>query len=128
MKITVLGCSGSVPGPESPASSYLVEADGFRVVLDMGNGSFGALQRHIHPADVDAIVITHLHADHCIDLTAYIVSLRYGGAGHRERPGRPIPLIGPEGTQARLAAAYDPVARDLGLGELFEFSTPVAGD
>ena len=125
MKVTVLGCSGSIPGPDSPASGYLIESDGYRVVLDLGHGAFGALQRYVHPADVDAIIISHLHADHCIDLTAYIVSLRYGGLGHRlEGPEGRIPLIGPSGTRDRLEAAYDPLARKLGLQELFGFSTP----
>ena len=43
VKLTVLGCSGSVPGPDSPASGYLLEADGYRLVLDLGHGAFGAL-------------------------------------------------------------------------------------
>ena len=128
-KLTVLGCSGSVPGPDSPASGYLLEADGYRLVLDLGHGAFGALQRYVDPADVDAIVISHLHADHCIDLTAYIVALRYGGDGYRLRgPDRRIPLVGVPGTRDRLEAAYDPLARKLGLHELFSFATPTHGE
>ena len=118
-----------MPGPDSPASSYLLEAEGYKLILDLGHGSFGALQRYAKPADVDAIVITHLHADHCIDLTAYIVSLRYGGEGFRaNEPDGRIPLIGPSGTRDRLEAAYDPLARKLGLHELFGFSTPTDGE
>ncbi len=127
--VTVLGCSGSLPGPDSPASGYLIEAEGYRLVLDLGHGAFGALQRYVDPADVDAIVISHLHADHCIDLTAYIVALRYGGEGYRLR-GRDkrIPLVGVPGTRDRLEAAYDPLARKLGLHELFSFATPTQTD
>ncbi len=129
MKLTVLGCSGSVPGPDSPGSGYLIEADGYRLVLDLGHGAYGALQRYVSPADVDAIVVTHLHADHCIDLTAYIVGLRYGLEGYRVRgPEGRIPLIGPSGTRDRLEAAYDPLARKLGLHELFSFATPASGE
>lgn len=128
MKLTVLGCSGSMPGPDSPASGYLLEAEGFRLVVDLGHGAFGALQRYVDPSSVDAILVTHLHADHCIDLTAYIVALRYGGAGYRARPGARIALVGPAGTRDRLEAAYDPYARKLGLHELFTFSTPADGD
>ena len=51
MKLTVLGCSGSLPGPDSPASGYLVEAEGYRLLLDMGNGVLGPLQIH-RPARV----------------------------------------------------------------------------
>jgi ribonuclease BN (tRNA processing enzyme) len=129
MKVTVLGCSGSVPGPDSPASGYLIEAEGYRLLLDLGHGAFGALQRYLHPADVDAIVISHLHADHCIDLTAYVVALRYGGVGFRgDGPDARIPLVGVPGTRARLEAAYDPLARKLGLHEIFTFTTPRASE
>lgn len=129
MKLTVLGCSGSMPGRDSPASGYLVEADGYRLLLDLGHGAFGALQNYVSPADVDAIVISHLHADHCIDLTAYVVALRYGGEGYSLRgPEKRIPLVGVPGTRDRLEAAYDPLARKLGLHELFSFQTPTAGE
>jgi ribonuclease BN (tRNA processing enzyme) len=129
VKLTVLGCSGSMPGPDSPASGYLVEAEGYRLVLDLGHGTFGVLQRYVDPADVDAVVVSHLHADHCIDLTAYIVALRYGPAGYRfHTPDDRIPIIGPSGTRGRLEAAYDPYARKLGLNELFNFSTPREGE
>jgi ribonuclease BN (tRNA processing enzyme) len=129
MKVTVLGCSGSVPGPDSPASGYLVEADGYRVVLDLGHGAFGALQRYVRPSDVDAVIVSHLHADHCIDLTAYIVALRYGGDGYRSGgPDRRIPIIGVPGTRDRLEAAYDPLARKLSLHEIFAFGTATEGE
>jgi ribonuclease BN (tRNA processing enzyme) len=129
VKLTVLGCSGSVPSADSPASGYLVEAEGYRLVLDMGQGAFGALQRHVAPSEVNAVVVSHLHADHCIDLTAYIVALRYGGAGYRcAGPDGRIRLIGVPGTRDRLEAAYDPLARKLGLHELFTFATPMEGE
>jgi ribonuclease BN (tRNA processing enzyme) len=124
MKLTVLGCSGSLPGPDSPASGYLVEEDEYRLVLDLGHGALGTLQQHVAPHEVDAIILSHLHGDHCIDLTAYVNVLRYGP--HR-REGR-IPVIGPSGTRDRIETAYDPLARKLGLRELFEFSTPRSGE
>ena len=125
MKLTVLGCSGSLPGPDSAASGYLVEADGYRIVLDMGNGALGPLQQHVAPNKVDAIILSHLHADHCLDMTAYIVALRYGpgrAAALRDEPR--IPVLGPPGTKDRIEAAYDPLARKLGLHELFDFRAP----
>lgn len=129
MKLTVLGCSGSMPGPDSAASGYLVEAEGYRLVLDLGHGAFGALQRYVEPAEVGAIVISHLHADHCIDLSAYIVALRYGAAGYRGKgPEDRITLIGPAGTRDRIDAAYDPYARLAGLADLFGFATPATGE
>ena len=44
MKLTVLGCAGSFPGPDSACSAYLVEADGFRLLVDFGSGSLSALR------------------------------------------------------------------------------------
>src|SRR6266536_1365255 len=70
MRVTVVGCAGSFPGPDSPASCYLLEAEGFRLVIDLGNGALGALQRYAGLFSIDAICLSHLHADHCIDLAA----------------------------------------------------------
>ena len=129
MKVTVLGCSGSLPGPGSPASGYLVEAEGYRMVLDLGHGAFGALQKYAKPSEIDTVVVSHLHADHCIDLTAYVVALRYGGEGYRcSGPSGRIRLVGPAGTRDRLEAAYDPLARKLSLHEIFTFATPTDGE
>jgi ribonuclease BN (tRNA processing enzyme) len=120
MKLTVLGCSGSLPGPDSPASGYLVEAEGYRLVLDMGNGVLGPLQQYIAPHEVDAVILSHLHADHCLDMTSYIVALRYG-PDRRDSAAPRVPVLGPAGTKDRIEAAYDPMARKLGLHELFDF-------
>ena len=57
MKLTILGCSGSVPAPDSPCSGYLVESGGTRLLLDLGNGALGALQRHLDPFLLDAVAI-----------------------------------------------------------------------
>lgn len=119
----MLGCSGSVPGPDGPASAYLVERDGFRVLLDLGSGAFGALQRHLDPAAVDAVVLSHLHPDHCLDLCPYAVFRRYAGRA----PLRRIPVLGPGGTHDRIAAAYDPAARS-GLRDLFDFVAVTPGE
>ena len=123
MRLTVLGCSGSVPGPAAPASSYLLEHGGFRLLLDLGSGAFGALQRHLDPAEVDAVVLSHLHPDHCFDMAPMIVHRRYASAARLPR----IPVLGPSGTQDRLATAYDPQARDR-LWDLFEFAAVTSGE
>lgn len=107
MRVTVVGCSGSYPGPDSPASCYLVESEHqgrtWRILLDLGNGALGALQRYADPLLVDAVFLSHLHADHCLDLCSYYVLRKY----HPEGPQPRIPVIGPAGVAARLAAAYD---------------------
>ncbi|HEY3735167.1 MAG TPA: MBL fold metallo-hydrolase [Streptosporangiaceae bacterium] len=102
MRLTVIGCSGSFPGPDSPGSCYLVEAEGFRLLLDMGNGSLGALQRYCGLHDVDAICLSHLHADHCLDLCSYAVARLYGGSGPQPR----IPVYGPAEAADRMTRAY----------------------
>lgn len=104
MRLTVVGCAGSAPGPNSPASCYLVEHDEFVLALDLGNGSFGALQAHVRPGDVDAVYLSHLHADHCLDAAPFVVWHRYSG----QSDGRTVPLYAPVGADRRLAAAYDP--------------------
>ena len=81
MRVTVVGCAGSFPGPDSPASCYLLEAEGFRLVIDLGNGALGALQRYAGLFSIDAICLSHLHADHCIDLAAYWVARQYAPDG-----------------------------------------------
>lgn len=108
MTCTVVGCSGSVPGPASPASSYLVQADDddgrtWRLVLDLGSGALGPLQRHTRLADVDAVLLSHLHPDHCLDLCGYYVALKFAPDG--KRPDR-LPVYGPRDTGRRLARAY----------------------
>ncbi|MGY1855550.1 MBL fold metallo-hydrolase [Modestobacter sp. SYSU DS0290] len=104
MRLTVVGCAGSAPGPDSPASCYLVEHDEFVLLLDLGNGSFGALQGLRHPTEIDAVYLSHLHADHCLDAAPFIVWHRYSG----QSDGRAVPLYAPVGADRRLATAYDP--------------------
>jgi ribonuclease BN (tRNA processing enzyme) len=119
-RLTVVGCSGSYPGPESPASSYLLEAEHegrtFRILLDLGNGSLGHLHRYADPLTVDAVFISHLHADHCLDMCGYYVMRKYHPTGPQPR----IPVWGPPDTPGRLARAYDlPV--DPGMTQEFDF-------
>jgi ribonuclease BN (tRNA processing enzyme) len=103
MRLTVVGCSGSVPGPASPASCYLVEADDedgrtWRVVLDLGSGALGPLQTYCDPRDLDAVLLSHLHPDHCADLAPLHVYL----AHHPDGPGH-VRVVGPFGTSSRLS-------------------------
>jgi ribonuclease BN (tRNA processing enzyme) len=116
MRLTVLGCSGSIPGPDSPAAGYLVRAGGFALGLDLGNGTLGAMQRHLDPFDLGGLALSHLHPDHCADTTALVVYLRY----HPRRPvARPrLPVYGPSETASRLAAAAASSAAELATSDL----------
>ncbi len=104
MRVTVVGCAGSFPGPDSPASCYLLEAEGFRLVIDMGNGALGVLQRFAPLFGIDAICLSHLHADHCVDMGAYWVARKYAPDG----PRPPIPVYGPRGTAAQVRPHLGP--------------------
>ena len=102
MLITVIGSSGSVSGPESAASCYLVQAEEAgkvtSVVLDMGSGAYGQLSRYLDPGMVDALLLSHLHADHVVDTTSLEVHLKYAPPA----PTRRCRCYGPEGTEERL--------------------------
>jgi ribonuclease BN (tRNA processing enzyme) len=120
MRLTVVGCSGSYPGPDSPASSYLLEAEHegrtWRILLDLGNGSLGVLHRYADPLAIDAVFLSHLHADHCMDLCGYYVMRKYHPTGPQPR----IPVWGPAGAAARMARAYD-LPSEPGMTEEFDF-------
>jgi ribonuclease BN (tRNA processing enzyme) len=122
VNLTVVGCSGSGPGPDSAASCYLVEHDGFRLILDLGSGAFGPLQRYIDPSQVDAMCISHMHADHCLDVAPFVVWHRYSGQFQRPR----VPLYAPVGADRRLAMAYDDEGDP--LTDVFDFVYVGPGD
>jgi ribonuclease BN (tRNA processing enzyme) len=126
MKLTVIGCSGSYPGPDSPASCYLLEAEEetpegartWRLALDMGNGALGWLQRSVDPLMLDGVLLSHLHADHCLDLASFYVMRKY----HPDGPQLRLPVWGPKDTANRMARAYD-LPKDPGMHAEFDFRT-----
>ncbi|QJW37238.1 MBL fold metallo-hydrolase [Cellulosimicrobium protaetiae] len=143
MRLVTVGCSGSFAGPESPASSYLVqvpaaeaaaagfEARDWNVVLDLGNGSLGTLQRFVDPLDLDAVALSHLHPDHFVDVCGLYVYLRYHPERGSTRTGVPsrLTVLGPSGTAGRLEAAYgaepgDAMAEELDV-RAWEAGVPV---
>lgn len=68
MKLTVLGNNGTCPARNGACSSFLVEANGRKILIDMGNGSVSKLQNVCGLTDIDIIIISHLHFDHLADL------------------------------------------------------------
>jgi len=127
LRLTVVGCSGSYPGPDSPASCYLIEAERegrtWRLLMDLGNGALGALHRYVDPLAIDAVLLSHLHADHCLDLCGYYVLRKYHPRGPQPR----LPVYGPAGTAGRMARAYD-LPEDPGMNLEFDFRTWAPGE
>jgi ribonuclease BN (tRNA processing enzyme) len=117
--VTVLGKSPSWQDAAGACSGYLVQEDDFALVLDCGNGVFSKLRPRVDYVDVDAILISHLHADHFLDLVPFAYALCYAPrqqpvpvAGHpgTEHPARP-PLYVPSGAPAvfrKLVACWGP--------------------
>lgn len=95
-QLTVLGSCGAFPEPERACSGYLIDWDGFRLVLDLGYATLPRLLRHCPDGQPDAVIITHEHPDHCIDLHG-LFRLRYYGPHHTR-----IPLYCPPGVLDRL--------------------------
>lgn len=96
LTVTVLGCSGSYPGPGQACSGYLLESGTTRVWLDAGSGTLANLQRHIGLHEVDAIVLSHEHPDHWTDLEGFAV------ASHWVHHLPPVPVLAPAGLRRHL--------------------------
>lgn len=113
LTLTVLGCSGSYPGPAAAASGYLVRGGGATVWLDAGSGTLANLQRHVGLDEVDAVVLTHEHPDHMSDIEGYRVACAYviGRTG--------VPVYAPAGVLARLSGDPAPA---------FDWRTVAGGD
>ncbi|HEX2224249.1 MAG TPA: MBL fold metallo-hydrolase [Thermoanaerobaculia bacterium] len=98
MRMTVLGCSGGYPTAENPCSGYLLEQDGARIWLDAGTGTFAALQRVADYTRLEALVLSHIHPDHCLDFYPFYIARRF----HPEELSK-LPVYGPPGIKEVLA-------------------------
>ncbi|MGH3441860.1 MAG: MBL fold metallo-hydrolase [Nitriliruptorales bacterium] len=98
LEVVVLGASGTHPSAGRACSGYLVRTPSTNLVLDMGNGSTTRLYEHVRVEDVDAIVLSHPHADHCVDLIGFYYALRF----HPDAP-LSVDVHAPPGTEEFLA-------------------------
>lgn len=132
MKLTVIGSSGSMSGPESAASCYLLQAEGldpltgdertWSVAIDMGPGAFGQLWRYLDPKDLDAVLISHGHPDHLSDTISLLVFLKWN-------PDGPLPamrVFGPQDIPGRIAQ-IEGYNGGVVESEFFHFSTAKPG-
>ena len=82
MRLTVLGGSGAWPAAGGGCGGYLVEQDGFRLLVDPGYATVPRLLTLLPAAEVDAVLVTHGHPDHCADLNPLLrARVLPGGAG-----------------------------------------------
>ncbi len=113
LTLTVLGCDGSHAGPGGPSptltgvgsgagSGYLLRwwPTGTTIWIDAGPGTFAALQRTCRPAELDAVVLTHRHRDHCSDLDGWITAARWLWGW--DRP--PVPVYAASGVDEEVGA------------------------
>jgi ribonuclease BN (tRNA processing enzyme) len=141
MRLTVLGKSPSWQDAGGACSGYLVQENGVSVLIDCGNGVFAKLRERIDYVDIDAVVISHLHADHFLDLVPYSYALTYAPRQQpvpvppwpgTDEPARPR-LIAPPGareTFRRVVGAWgndDLIENAFDLEEYEESSKPEVG-
>ncbi|NED93708.1 MBL fold metallo-hydrolase [Phytoactinopolyspora alkaliphila] len=114
--LTVIGARAGSPGPNGPGSGYLLSIGATAVLLDSGPGVLAGLLNHCSTDELDAVVISHQHADHTADLVPF--------GYHRSfpEPKPPLPLYGPEGI-AGYVAALDQVH---GIPTLEHMKAPIA--
>ncbi|HEX9891471.1 MAG TPA: MBL fold metallo-hydrolase [Actinomycetota bacterium] len=97
MDLTILGACGTWPKAGGACSGYLVRHEGFTVWVDMGAGTLANAQEHTDLLDVDAVIVSHSHADHIVDLFPYFYARHYALGGPKGTP-----LFWPPGVYARV--------------------------
>jgi len=135
MQIRTVGISGSVPGPDSPASCYLitvtadevaaciaagnvaedVEVRDWNIVMELGNGAMGPLIKYIDANHIDAVLISHLHGDHFADMSALYVHLKHNPVYGSAITGVPsgIKIWGPDGIDERARRVTIDLSKDM---------------
>lgn len=92
MRLTVLGGCGAWPEADSACSGFLLEHDGFRLVLDLGYATMPRLLAVVAADQVDAVFISHGHPDHCVDLNPLLRARALA-----DRPPAALPIYAPAG-------------------------------
>ena len=107
-EVVVLGASGTYPKPDGAATGFLLRLGDYEVWVDAGSGTFGNLQRHTDYRKLRAVLLSHLHIDHILDLYSLYYALRYGAGSE-----------GPKGMEV-----YAPSAAEAHLEQLVKHSSP----
>ena len=112
MRITVLGKSPAWPDAGGACSGYLVQDGDTCLLVDCGSGVFSKLRAAVDYAEVDAVVISHLHADHLIDLIPFATALTFSPRATGVRPRLIVPPGAGEVLGAITAAVSQPGVLD----------------
>jgi ribonuclease BN (tRNA processing enzyme) len=122
VELTVLGSSGTWPPAGGATCGYLVSHDGVHLWLDAGTGTFANLQEHIGIADMSAIVISHGHPDHFVDILPCFYARHYGKLGEPA-----LPFFSPKGFVDLAALLVSEDGRDV-MRQAYAFTTVHARD
>jgi ribonuclease BN (tRNA processing enzyme) len=122
VELTVLGMSGTWPPPGGATCGYLLTHDGAAIWLDAGTGTFSRLQEHIAISDLNAIVISHGHPDHFVDVIPAFYARHYGKLGE---PG--LPFYSPPGFVDLLGLLVSEDGRNV-IAEAYAFTTVQGGE
>lgn len=101
--MTVLGCDGSWPGAGGACSSYLFRTATTSVLIDMGSGSLANLQSVMSPSDLDAVILSHEHPDHCAEIHSLDVLLELA-----DSPRKHLPVYASEGVLEQTFPRWSP--------------------
>jgi ribonuclease BN (tRNA processing enzyme) len=121
MELTVLGTAGTWPGPGGATSGFLVQHGGFNLWVDAGTGTFSRLQHHVAVPDIHAVLVTHGHPDHFVDLYSCFYARHYGGLGSDS-----LPLVCPEDFYGHFGGLVSEDGRDV-AAKAFEVRPTKAG-
>jgi len=102
LKVTIIGSDGSYPAPGGACSGYLLRSAEATVMVDMGTGTLARLQQVMAPQDLDAVILSHRHADHCSDLADLLVLYRCA-----DRKAQHIPVYAAPGVREQVFGDSD---------------------
>jgi ribonuclease BN (tRNA processing enzyme) len=122
VKLTVLGAQGTWPGAGGENCGYLVSSDGVHLWVDAGTGTFARLQEHVAVNDVAALLVTHGHPDHFVDIIPAFYARHYGRLGE---PG--LPFYSPEGFTDLAALLVSENGKNV-MAEAYAFITARHGE